>query len=317
MKRLTRMEADYNDVIPRRDYLALETVFNELKEKYDNLEKENKSFKTENYKLSEIRKQIEAKLNETLQEMDSMRDTNTPRPDWDKCALIVDGGAERWKELSTGKSSNQLVEVLLHEFTGSSNSQQDFLTGLGTGENVPLHLRYDGQIKNRHLTKRDACMIVTEIWKERNEEQNKSEKTENMSEFLMNYYKNRFPSNQLAYEWCYNLNDACERYPNNQTLAIFHGVLNGKIDEEIYHHERRLYMQLLQHLIDVENKEGYSEDTADTLSNSSFTNALKDFFKFKTHQDIELLVKAAEEELDVKKDQRISYRMLIAEVNYL
>jgi hypothetical protein len=46
MKRLTKMEADYNDVIPRRDYLALETVFNETRVKYDNLENENKNLQT-------------------------------------------------------------------------------------------------------------------------------------------------------------------------------------------------------------------------------------------------------------------------------
>lgn len=38
MKRLTKMEADYGEVVPRRDYLALETVYNELKEKSDTLE---------------------------------------------------------------------------------------------------------------------------------------------------------------------------------------------------------------------------------------------------------------------------------------
>ena len=38
-----------------------------------------------------------------------------PRPDWDKCADHVNGGMNRWKELTTGKTSNEMVEVLLSE----------------------------------------------------------------------------------------------------------------------------------------------------------------------------------------------------------
>lgn len=47
MKRLTKMEADYGDVIPRRDYLALETVYKELEVKNENLEKEIKNIRNE------------------------------------------------------------------------------------------------------------------------------------------------------------------------------------------------------------------------------------------------------------------------------
>ena len=37
------------------------------------------------------------------------------RPDWDKCADNIRGGMTRWKELSEGKASNELVDVLLTE----------------------------------------------------------------------------------------------------------------------------------------------------------------------------------------------------------
>ena len=37
------------------------------------------------------------------------------RPDWDKCADHINGGMVRWKELSTGKTSNEMVDVLLTE----------------------------------------------------------------------------------------------------------------------------------------------------------------------------------------------------------
>lgn len=47
MKRLTKMEADYGEVVPRRDYLALETAYNEVKEKSDSLDINYTSLKSE------------------------------------------------------------------------------------------------------------------------------------------------------------------------------------------------------------------------------------------------------------------------------
>ena len=47
MKRLTKIEADYNDVIPKRDYLALETVYNELKSKNEIVDSEFTKLKHE------------------------------------------------------------------------------------------------------------------------------------------------------------------------------------------------------------------------------------------------------------------------------
>lgn len=47
MKRLTKMEADYNDVIPRRDHEKLESKYKESLEINKNLEKELKQMKHE------------------------------------------------------------------------------------------------------------------------------------------------------------------------------------------------------------------------------------------------------------------------------
>ena len=74
---------------------------------------------------------MEAKLQEALQEWELMKATSTPRPDWDKCAMVVDGGSDRWKTISNGKSSNQLVEVLLNELIGGGGAggSVEFFTG--------------------------------------------------------------------------------------------------------------------------------------------------------------------------------------------
>lgn len=72
--------------------------------------------------MKSINKQMEAKLSEALGEWELMKATSTPRPDWDKCGMVIDGGNDRWKVLSSGKSSNQLVEILLNELVGGNSS---------------------------------------------------------------------------------------------------------------------------------------------------------------------------------------------------
>ena len=40
------------------------------------------------------------------------------RPQWEKCGQYVEGGGERWNELSQNRTSDELVDVLLAEMTG-------------------------------------------------------------------------------------------------------------------------------------------------------------------------------------------------------
>ena len=45
------------------------------------------------------------------------------RPFWSKCAEFVRGGPDKWVELSKGRSSNELVDVLLAEISGLDISE--------------------------------------------------------------------------------------------------------------------------------------------------------------------------------------------------
>ena len=54
------------------------------------------------------------------------------RPSWDKCADVISGGFMRWKELSEGKTSDQLMYVLLEEIQGDQGeggNTADFFDG--------------------------------------------------------------------------------------------------------------------------------------------------------------------------------------------
>jgi len=45
------------------------------------------------------------------------------RPEWSRCAEYIEGGAERWMELVEGRSSDQLVDVLLAQIAGVDVSE--------------------------------------------------------------------------------------------------------------------------------------------------------------------------------------------------
>ena len=47
--------------------------------------------------------------------------TTFSRPEWDQVIPYIDGGEAAWKELSVGKSSNQLVGVLVGSLVGKDN----------------------------------------------------------------------------------------------------------------------------------------------------------------------------------------------------
>ncbi len=101
------------------------------------------------------------------------------RPSWHLASEVVDGGAERWQNMTMNKTSQEKLVVLLNEFTGGGNDDEasgsqvqkpsipDQLSPRGEGENIPFHLRSSRSVKNRRLTRRDVAVLIQEIWTER------------------------------------------------------------------------------------------------------------------------------------------------------
>ncbi|XP_035754749.1 translin-associated factor X-interacting protein 1 isoform X5 [Egretta garzetta] len=165
--KLNKMTADYGDVVPRRDFESLENKYSDLLREMKTLQKD----------LNQLRKDHEALLGiqaETTEEQDNLRAelqrvqrNRTPRPNWAKCSEVIPGGAERWGGLAKGKSSDQLVDVLLEEIGTRMLRERDIFPGWGKGDRVPVYLRHEGEVKNKKLTKKDAVNILKDVWKEK------------------------------------------------------------------------------------------------------------------------------------------------------
>jgi hypothetical protein len=177
------------------------------------------------------------------------------RPSWHLAGDVIDGGAERWQNITMNKTSNEKMITLLNEFTGGGNDDDgsgsqpvpipDQLSPRGEGENIPFHLRSSRSVKNRRLTRRDVAVLIQEIWTERrisdkqvdsrilpidNLEFNLKEgRTKSLSEFVYEFFRNRYGNHNTAVEMGYNLDYSCQRFKHNENCQLFSHILSGEV----------------------------------------------------------------------------------------
>ncbi len=84
MKRLTKMEADYGDVVPRRDYEQLKLQHENLQEASSEMREEFASNKKELFALKEAHRSLETRFADCDRQLDEYRRDCTPRPDWER-----------------------------------------------------------------------------------------------------------------------------------------------------------------------------------------------------------------------------------------
>lgn len=313
-KRLSEMEANYGDVIPRRDFEALEKKHLELQASVGVLQNDFDKLKLEHDTLLEVHKQVIKQRDEFYTECETLRRSSTPRPDWEKCADAVRGGMVRWKELSDGKTSNELVDVLLTELASGEIMDMggaEYFDGQGTGPLVPKYLQYDGPVRNRRLGKRDASLLIKDIWREKGaHDTTKTNGTrDKMSDFLYTYLKRRFSLDQMIIEWGYNLHDACIRYAHDEQIGLFSGVLTEEIDEEIYHHQLQVIQKLMNHLTSIDMDKG----NKGKLTKADFREGLATYLLGIEADSLNTMMRAAESEMDNKDVDEIEYKNLFME----
>ncbi|XP_052229726.1 translin-associated factor X-interacting protein 1-like isoform X2 [Dreissena polymorpha] len=313
-QRLNEMIANYGDVIPRRDFEGLEKKHNELLESVEVQKNDFDKLRQEHETLLEVHKQVVKQRDEFYTECETLRRSSTPRPDWDKCSDAVRGGLARWKELSEGKTSNDLVDVLLTEMASGEivdTGGAEYFDGQGTGPSIPKYLQHEGPVRNRRLGKRDASLLIKDIWREKGaHDASKSDGVrDKMGNFLYTYLQRRFGLEQMIVEWGYNLHDACQRYSHDEHIGLFSGVLTEEIDEEIYHHQLQLIQKLMNHLTTMDANKG----NVGKLSKADFREGLASYLSGVEANTLNSMMRAAESEMDNKDLDEIEYKNLFME----
>ncbi|XP_060779922.1 translin-associated factor X-interacting protein 1 [Neoarius graeffei] len=294
---LNHFHAEYGDVVPRRDWENLERMYQENLVKLETLQSDFNQMKTEYDALLNLHQQISTQT-DSLQ-----RKASTPRPRWEQCADVL-GSGDRCSELFEGQSSQNRLEILLKELKSMGLEQKDFFTGLGSSSDVPIYLRYEGQQKNLRLKKADVIRVLKDIWRKKASEDEKMDESSDLKEFLHQYLLKQHE--EKAGQWAYSLLDGIKRYLEDDFIGLFYDILQGKVDESVYHGQTYLLSHLLKVLIQSDSTE------SGLLSTPQFSEALRTTFPLKGDQDIEELVLAAQSELQTSEGS-IAYQRLYTE----
>ncbi|XP_077165565.1 translin-associated factor X-interacting protein 1 isoform X2 [Paroedura picta] len=302
---LNTMRANYGDVVPRRDFESQEKKYNELVEKITLLETEFQDLQEEFNTMLEVHRQIAEERDQFYNELITVQRSSTPRPDWDKCAEVIAGGPERWSALSEGKSSDQLVDVLLEDLGALLLRERETFVPLGKSDKIPIYLRYDGMVRNKKLTKKEVVALLREIWREKIMIDQQKGKRSSLPGFFLNYFQRKY-GDSMAFDWTYTTYEMMKLYRSNEAMSIFFSILTGNLDEGVYHS----HLQQLSGLL----KEMTNMDVGNTgqLTCEQFIVALKAAFPLKTEEQIQELVEAAGYRPDNPEDF-ILYRLLFLE----
>ncbi|XP_026574780.1 translin-associated factor X-interacting protein 1-like [Pseudonaja textilis] len=283
---LNTMQANYGDVVPRRDFELQEQKYNDLANKLSTLQKDFNDLRDEYEIMLDIHKQVADDRDRYFNDLINVQRTSTPRPDWNKCGDVVLGGNERWSSLSVGKTSDQLVDVLLEEIGAGLLRERDTFTGRGRSEKIPPYLRCDGLVRNKKLTKKEVVALLREIWREKIISDQQKGKQSSLPDFFLGFFQKKY-GEAAAFDWTYSVYENLKLFRSNEMMALFFNVLTGNVDEGVYHY----------HLLELNNllKELTLADTENTgqLTEEQFTLALRTAFPLKTEEEIQELLDAA------------------------
>lgn len=309
MKRLTRMEADYGDVVPRRDYEKLKVTYENLLDESKEMKSTFDTNKSDLKALEKSHKSLESRYQDIERQLGEFRRDCTPRPDWDRCTSLIE--AEKWSNLCGTKTSVQVLETLVYELGGKKDGMKmtEYHTAMGMGPETPPHLRTDGNkglVKKISLSRREMSIVVKEFWKQR-----ESDKSTEFSECFINYLRKRFNTDMQAFEYSYAMHEAFDsKNLDSEFLSQFSSILNGRLDEDAYYNENKMIKKLLETLKAAET----SEDAVETVSRGGMQDALRAIFKYvpKAKGDyIDSLMKIVDDELGMEgSGERVEYKNL-------
>ncbi|NXT35245.1 TXIP1 protein, partial [Pelecanoides urinatrix] len=291
--KLNTMLADYGDDVSRRDFESLEKKYSDLLEETKTLQKDFDQLHKEYETLLEIHRETAEERDNFCSELQRVQHNCTPRPKWAKCSEVVAGGADRWGCLAEGKTSDQLVDVLLEEIGTGVLKEINVFPGWGKGDKVPVYLRHEGEVKNKKLTKRDVVNILKDVWKEKIALEQQTGKRSGLPEFFLSYLQKKY--GDAAMEWSYTLYEHMRLCPSNHVLSSFYDILTGKVGEEQYHGQNQLISNLQKELAACDSSNSGS------LTSKQFRQEA-DSFPLKRKESIQELVDASRYKLDSTED---------------
>ena len=345
---MDELEEEHKDEVPRH-------LFEEMKRNLEDLEENHVKLKEKTEETMSQVQGIKDQIEKLTTERDNLRSTAgelrvkiTPRPSWEKVGEFVEGGVPKWKQIYEGKTSLEISNKVIEELNAKKTaSPPEYLSAWGDDPEVPRCLRHDTRVRDKRLTRRDAEVIINDIWKSRIEQlENIGKMREEAStttipaatavqplsfddefdavndgvpsiidfaEYVAQYFEERFPNLKIRMEWTYNLVDACKRLTMNQKLAQFLGVLMGKIEEGCYHMLRAELDRFHRLLRNRTNELGTPEGQ---MTLGEFRGLIEMAYPFKNEAEVRSLIRVTSKQTKAHAEWTLlNYEQLFAQTD--
>ncbi|KAK4813881.1 hypothetical protein QYF61_002712, partial [Mycteria americana] len=222
--KLNTMIADYRDVVPRRDFESLEKKYSDLLQEMKTLQKNFDQLHEEYETLLEMHRETAEERDDFCAELQLLGSGLREK----SLQEVIHGGADRWGCLAEGKTSDQLVDVLLEEIGTGALKDINVFPGWGKGDKVPVYLRHEGEVKNKKLTKKDVVNILKDAWKEKIALEQQMGKRSSLPKLFLSYLQKKC-GDAAAMEWSYTLYENMQLCQSNHVLSSFCDILTGEI----------------------------------------------------------------------------------------
>nr|XP_032833360.1 translin-associated factor X-interacting protein 1 isoform X1 [Petromyzon marinus] len=303
---LTCARADYADVVPRRDHEALAASHAALARHAELRDRDLLLLQQEHGSLLELHEQLLQQRDGLSAEVEALRWNSTPRPPWEECGAVIEGGVDRWTHLCEGRSSGEIMKLLLAEVTGVSNP------GF-TEDNADQEV---GGGADGAWSVEDLCAVVRDVWREKRADDGAAGVRSELSHFLVNFGETRAAAGGegssargRGAEWARGVRAACRAHRDRAgAIRLFLSILDGELDESLYHGQIQILSQLERTLSVVDSS------ATGILSAQQFTDALHRAFPLKEEGLIAELHQGACAQLGLDSiDASIPYRALFTE----
>ncbi|XP_015510123.2 translin-associated factor X-interacting protein 1 [Neodiprion lecontei] len=289
-RKIAELEDTFREVVPKWELERLENRHQAFEREYRNLSQEFEALSKEHEALKVNFEVVREQKNSLRDRCKILAHTNTPRPDWSKCGQFIQGGVQRWRDITAKKSSEDRLTILLSELCGVASAENDYFVGQGTDPSVPVFLRYKGKMKNRKLGRREVSILINDIWKSRMA----SDMGTPMGEYVLKYFSERYHISLLRYEWIYNLYYACQRLVYDDQIGLFWNILWGNVVEEAYHAPRKEFV-LLKRMMEMRME----DKKINALLAQDLMDVMDVMYPQKSNRDIENIVYAAGKQLGI------------------
>ncbi|CAF2252205.1 unnamed protein product, partial [Rotaria magnacalcarata] len=218
---LIKTELSYENIVQRIDYENLFDKQNQLTREHNLLTNEYQHLgQTCLYLINKTHDLIDER-NKYYNEWQRNKSLLTPRPDWDKVSNVIDGGKERWKILSYGKSSEQLVDALIQEIMHGNQSESkneiEYFDALGDDISILSFLRMptSNRIFNRRMRQHMTEILIQEIWTDKIKE-SRDKLFENLT------YTHQLHSPEPSYSPFLSIQQTISTSPDNNNNSKLH-----------------------------------------------------------------------------------------------